>query len=108
VIDSPHESAGKKPTTTVEQVDGQWIVRIDPHNKTCHGQHDILLHVFPTHDGPPHCSVSWQASVFLSPSGTTSFVAGLVLALSYVEQLRHDYAKGVPFNELFANFGGQV
>jgi hypothetical protein len=68
------------------------VVRLDPHDGTCRGAHDIIVSGFrnPNGSGPPHVTLSWNTTVVLSIEGSTEFAAALDKALKIALQIRRD------------------
>ncbi|HKW13079.1 MAG TPA: hypothetical protein VJS69_01195 [Candidatus Krumholzibacteria bacterium] len=101
---------------TVERIDGHFVIRIDPHNGSCRGAHDILIHIMRTPVAVEevigdeyYYSLSWNSSVFLSVEGSESFLRGLQAATALVRQLERDEAKGLDtVRELLKHRGGRL
>jgi hypothetical protein len=71
------------------------VVRVDPHDGTCRGAHDIIIAAFRLPDGMAtehrmHVTLSWGTNALLSIRGSEEFVEALEVALGIARQIRAD------------------
>jgi hypothetical protein len=69
-------------------------VRVDPHDGTCKGQHDIIVEAMPYqfegHAQKMHVTLTWGVSVVLSIRGSQEFADALDVALGIARQIEAD------------------
>jgi hypothetical protein len=70
---------------------GHIVVRFDPHDGACKGDHDVIVVVMPTGDTthPLHVTLGWKTSALLSIEGTKEFSIALYAAIEFATTLEN-------------------
>lgn len=84
-----------KITQETPRVHGSIQIRIDPHDGTCHGDHDVVLVALPfppgiATDKTHYSTVTWRASAFLSVTGSREFGEAILKACEIADQIATD------------------